>query len=71
MKRSWCWRSLRGGLRGGLQAAALVSLLAGCSVTDMIFGGGSGSSAITSWVAAHFTAQTVGGTTVYNLTKPS
>ncbi|MCW2931748.1 MAG: putative integral rane protein [Actinomycetia bacterium] len=35
------------------------------------FGGGPGSSAITSWVAAHFTAQTVGGTTVYNLTKPA
>jgi 4-amino-4-deoxy-L-arabinose transferase-like glycosyltransferase len=34
------------------------------------FGGGSGSSAIASWVAAHFTAQTVGGQTVYNLTKP-
>jgi 4-amino-4-deoxy-L-arabinose transferase-like glycosyltransferase len=34
------------------------------------FGGGQGSSAIASWVAAHFTAQTVGGQTVYNLTKP-
>jgi 4-amino-4-deoxy-L-arabinose transferase-like glycosyltransferase len=34
------------------------------------FGGGSGSSAITSWVAAHYTAQTVGGSTVYNLTRP-
>jgi 4-amino-4-deoxy-L-arabinose transferase-like glycosyltransferase len=33
------------------------------------FGGGSGSSAITSWVAAHFTAETVGGVTVYNLTQ--
>jgi 4-amino-4-deoxy-L-arabinose transferase-like glycosyltransferase len=33
------------------------------------FGGGRGSSAITSWVAAHFTAKTVGGTTVYDLTK--
>jgi len=33
------------------------------------FGGGTGSSAIASWVAAHFTAQTVGGTTVYDLTK--
>jgi hypothetical protein len=33
-------------------------------------GGGSGSaSAITQWVAAHYTAQTVGGTTVYDLTK--
>ena len=34
------------------------------------FGGGRGSSAIASWVSAHFTAQTVGGTTVYNLTQP-
>src|SRR5258706_10712929 len=42
MKRSWCWRSLRGGLRGGLQAAALVSLLSGCSVADDLFGGSSG-----------------------------
>jgi 4-amino-4-deoxy-L-arabinose transferase-like glycosyltransferase len=33
------------------------------------FGGGSGSSAITSWVAAHFKSQTVGGVTVYNLTQ--
>ena len=32
------------------------------------FGGGNGSSAITSWVAAHFKSQTVGGVTVYNLT---
>jgi 4-amino-4-deoxy-L-arabinose transferase-like glycosyltransferase len=34
------------------------------------FGGGSGSSAIAAWVAAHFTKQTVGGQTVYDLTKP-
>ena len=33
------------------------------------FGGGAGSNSIASWVAAHFTAQTVVGTTVYNLTK--
>jgi len=33
------------------------------------FGGGSGSSTIASWVAAHFKSQTVGGTTVYNLTQ--
>jgi hypothetical protein len=33
------------------------------------FGGGSGSSTITSWVAAHFKAETVGGVTVYNLTQ--
>jgi 4-amino-4-deoxy-L-arabinose transferase-like glycosyltransferase len=34
------------------------------------FGGGSGSSAITSWVAAHFKSEAVGGVTVYNLTEP-
>jgi 4-amino-4-deoxy-L-arabinose transferase-like glycosyltransferase len=35
------------------------------------FGGGSGdASAITAWVRAHFTSQTVGGETVYNLTQP-
>jgi hypothetical protein len=34
------------------------------------FGGGHGSSAIASWVAAHFTKETVGGQTVYDLTKP-
>jgi len=33
------------------------------------FGGGTGSSAITSWVSAHFKSQTVGGVTVYNLTQ--
>ena len=36
------------------------------------FGGGSGTSAqITSWVAAHFTATTVGGVTIYDLTSPT
>ena len=34
------------------------------------FGGGRGSSAIAAWVAAHFKKQTVGGQTVYDLTKP-
>jgi 4-amino-4-deoxy-L-arabinose transferase-like glycosyltransferase len=34
------------------------------------FGGGGGSSAIASWVAAHFKKQTVGGQTVYDLTRP-
>jgi 4-amino-4-deoxy-L-arabinose transferase-like glycosyltransferase len=33
------------------------------------FGGGNGSSAIASWVAAHFSAKTVGGVTVYDLTQ--
>ena len=31
-------------------------------------GGSSDSSDIATWVAAHFTAQTIGGTTVYDLT---
>jgi 4-amino-4-deoxy-L-arabinose transferase-like glycosyltransferase len=35
------------------------------------FGGGSGDAqAITTWVEAHFTARTVGGDSVYNLSKP-
>ena len=34
------------------------------------FGGGNSSSAITTWVAAHYTKETVGGTTVYDLTQP-
>jgi 4-amino-4-deoxy-L-arabinose transferase-like glycosyltransferase len=33
------------------------------------FGGGTGSSQIASWVAAHFKSETVGGLTVYNLTQ--
>ena len=36
------------------------------------FGGGSGDAAeITSWVESHFTKETVGGETVYNLTSPT
>jgi 4-amino-4-deoxy-L-arabinose transferase-like glycosyltransferase len=34
------------------------------------FGGGRGSSAIASWVAAHFIAKTVAGQTLYDLTQP-
>jgi hypothetical protein len=34
------------------------------------FGGGPASTAIASWVTAHFTARSVGGTTVYDLTRP-
>jgi hypothetical protein len=33
------------------------------------FGGGRGSSSIASWVASHFTKETVGVTTVYNLSE--
>ncbi len=32
-------------------------------------GGGSGTSSVTSWVESHFSSTTVGGTTVYDLTK--
>ncbi|HUY45089.1 MAG TPA: hypothetical protein VMV92_05115 [Streptosporangiaceae bacterium] len=36
------------------------------------FGGGSADAPqITSWVSAHFTKETVGGGTVYNLAQPS
>ena len=35
------------------------------------FGGGSGAAAqITTWVRTHFRSRTVGGTTVYDLTRP-
>jgi len=34
-------------------------------------GGSSSGSAITSWVESHFTSTTVGGSTVYDLTKAS
>jgi 4-amino-4-deoxy-L-arabinose transferase-like glycosyltransferase len=35
------------------------------------FGGGTGSSSIASWVAAHFKSETVDGVTIYNLTQPN
>jgi 4-amino-4-deoxy-L-arabinose transferase-like glycosyltransferase len=35
------------------------------------FGGGGKSSTIASWVAAHYKKETVGGTTVYDLTQPT
>ena len=34
-------------------------------------GGSSDASQISTWVAAHFTARTVGGTTLYDLTHPT
>ena len=34
-------------------------------------GGDTDASQVTSWVEAHFTAKTVGGTTVYDLTTPA
>jgi hypothetical protein len=33
------------------------------------FGGGTGSSTITSWVSAHYKSEAVGGVTVYDLTR--
>ncbi|MBV9923282.1 MAG: glycosyltransferase family 39 protein, partial [Pseudonocardia sp.] len=38
--------------------------------TDVRRGGGRGNSAISAWVEQHYTATTVGGRTVYDLTKP-
>jgi hypothetical protein len=35
------------------------------------FGGGTGSAAIASWVETHFTKETAGGETLYDLTKPT
>ena len=32
-------------------------------------GGSNASSEISSWVSSHYTAETIGGTTVYDLTK--
>jgi hypothetical protein len=34
-------------------------------------GGSDASAEITSWVESHFTAQTIGGVTMYDLTQPS
>jgi hypothetical protein len=42
--------------------------IAGGGIGGQSQGGSSSSSAITSWVEAHFTATTIGGTTVYDLT---
>jgi hypothetical protein len=33
--------------------------------------GGSSTSAITTWVKAHFKSETVGGQTIYDLTQPT
>lgn len=57
----------------GSQAAAPIELATGGLAVVAIggFGGSPGASSIMSWVAAHYTAQTVGGTAVYDLTKPA
>jgi hypothetical protein len=56
--------------------AAFQALVAAGKVHYFIGGGGPGggsstSSAIANWVAANYTATTVGGTTVYDLTQPA
>jgi 4-amino-4-deoxy-L-arabinose transferase-like glycosyltransferase len=72
-----------GGLGGGFAAAPVTEPAAGSG--DGGFPGGadhgtggparggadSDASQVTSWVESHFTAETVGGTTVYNLTAPT
>jgi 4-amino-4-deoxy-L-arabinose transferase-like glycosyltransferase len=70
-----------GGFTGSDPAPTLAqfeALVAKGSIHYFIAGGGNGggpgggggtASAITSWVASHFTAQTVGGQTIYDLTK--
>jgi 4-amino-4-deoxy-L-arabinose transferase-like glycosyltransferase len=68
-----------GGFNGGDPAPTLAQfekLVAAGKVHWYIAGGGGGGSApggggnaIATWVAAHFTAKTVGGTTVYDLTQ--
>jgi 4-amino-4-deoxy-L-arabinose transferase-like glycosyltransferase len=70
-----------GGFTGSDPAPTLArfeALVAKGSIHYFIAGGGNGggpgggggtASAITSWVSAHYTAQTVGGQTIYDLTK--
>ena len=64
-----------GGFSGSDPAPTLAEfeqLVARHEVHYFVNGGGpGGSSQITSWVAAHFTAKTVGGSTVYDLTSPT
>ena len=57
----------RSGAGGFFSDAGRGSISAGTAARG---GGASGASQITSWVEAHFTAKTVGGTTVYDLTAP-
>jgi hypothetical protein len=51
---------------GGFAAGGLGG--AGATARD---GAGSDAAQITSWVESHFTAKSVGGTTVYDLTAPA
>jgi len=63
---------------GGFDLAAFEALVSAHKIHYFIgtnrgsFGGGSGTSTqITTWVAGHFTAKTVGGVTIYDLTSPT
>ncbi len=71
-----------GGFTGGDPAPTLAQFqayVAGGQVRYFLAGGGfgggrggpGGGSAISTWVAGHYTATTVGGTTVYDLTAPN
>jgi hypothetical protein len=69
-----------GGFNGGDPAPTLAQFqayVASGQVHYFVAGGGfggggrGGDSAIATWVAAHFTATTVGGATVYDLTAPT
>ena len=55
----------------GADSAAGTNATAGSSAAAQTAGNGSSMSAISAWVAAHFTSQTVGGITVYDLTSRS
>ena len=57
----------RSGAGGFFSDAGRGSISAGAATRG---GGASDASQITSWVEAHFTAKTVGGTTVFDLTAP-
>jgi hypothetical protein len=69
-----------GGFSGSDNAPTLAQfqqLVAGGQVRYYIGGGGQGggpgggNTSIATWVAAHYTATTVGGSTVYDLSKPT
>jgi 4-amino-4-deoxy-L-arabinose transferase-like glycosyltransferase len=59
----------RGGAGGGFGGGGGAGTFGGGGFGGR--GGSSDGSQITSWVEAHFTEQTVGGETVYNLTSPT
>jgi 4-amino-4-deoxy-L-arabinose transferase-like glycosyltransferase len=63
----------RGALTAGTSTSSksVVSSLFGGGAAGSAPGGGYSTSAITTWVEAHFHKQTIGGETVYNLTDPA